>query len=319
MKVENKMIAKDLRFMGKVYRLTNRLLFVKRKRKSKKVGMIKYIMVGNLKKRKYNQNLTRKDQSLMRLMIWKAKEKEEKVPGLLWLHGGGYELGVPEMAMLSMANQIDHLGKCTIVSPDYTLSVDQPYPAALEDCYQALLWMKEHADELGINENQLFVGGESAGGGLAAAICLYARDKGEVKIAFQMPLYPMIDDRLTSESMKDNNAPVWSEKQNRAAWENYLKGQDKDNISKYAAPARETDYTNLPPAATFVGSIDPFCDETIEYMRKLQESQIRADYMVFEGCYHAFDIVVPWSKEAKRARRFMLERFEYACENYYNA
>src|SRR5690606_30824760 len=131
------------------------------------------------------------------------------VPGVLWIHGGGYAQGVPEMSH-DMYRQLIGTRDCVIVAPDYRLSIDAPYPAALEDCYEVLLWMKDHAQELGIRSDQLMVGGESAGGGLTAALAMYARDRGEVNLAFQMPLYPMIDDRMVTESAGDNNAYVWN-------------------------------------------------------------------------------------------------------------
>src|SRR5690606_17891497 len=134
------------------------------------------------------------------------------------------------------------------------------------DCYEILLWMKNNAGSLGIREDQLMVGGESAGGGLSASLAMYARDKGLVKLAFQMPLYPMIDDRMETESAKENNAYVWNSNMNRWAWKLYL-GElfGRDNVPVYAAAARAEDYSHLPPAVTFVGDIEPFRDETIEF------------------------------------------------------
>ncbi len=149
-----------------------------------------------------------------------------------------------------------------VVSPYYTLSVDKPYPAALDDCYVSLLWLKDNGERYGVRSDQIFIGGDSAGGGLTAALSLYARDKGEVNIAFQMPLYPMLDDRTTVSS-SDNMAPVWNEKSNENGWELYLGGlYGMADVPAYAAPARATDYSGLPPTCSFVGSVEPFLDET---------------------------------------------------------
>lgn len=151
----------------------------------------------------------------------------------------------------------------------HTLAAKAPYPAALEDCYLVLKWMKENAQELGINPNQLFVGGDSAGGGLTAAVCLYARDKGEVNIAYQMPLYPMLDDRMITASSQNNDAPVRNTASNEAAWALYLDGIEEVPI--YAAPSRADNLRNLPPACTYVGTIEPFHDETVDLVNRLRE------------------------------------------------
>lgn len=149
--------------------------------------------------------------------------RTEKVPGVLWIHGGGYILGMAEMAYVSRGADLVKKFGVTVVSPAYRLSGKAPYPAALLDCYHALLYMKNHAEELGIREDQLMVGGESAGGGLAAALCMYAKDKRTVNIAYQMPLYPMLDNEDT-ETSRDNHAPVWNTRRNHYGWRQYLRG-----------------------------------------------------------------------------------------------
>lgn len=150
--------------------------------------------------------------------------------------------------------------------PGYRMAFETPYPAALDDCYDALLYLKNHADELGIRTDQIMVGGESAGGGLCVAVCMKARDTGDVKIAFQMPLYPMLDDRDT-ETSRDNHGKVWNTRKNHFAWKMYLRNTDKTKVPIYAAPARCTDFSGLPPAYTFVGDGEPFlqkpCDTYI--------------------------------------------------------
>lgn len=156
-------------------------------------------------------------------------------------------LGAPEMAVMSFPRHLIKNCNC-VVAPDYTLSSVKPYPAALEDAFTALLWLKENRERLGIDSEKFVVGGESAGGGLAAALCIYARDKNINNIAFQMPLYPMLDDRVT-ETSKCNNAPVWDTKANKSAWRIYLGDRVMNNyVSPYAAPARNENYLNLPPA-----------------------------------------------------------------------
>ena len=251
----------------------------------------------------------------MRICIYRPNEQKGLVPGFLYLHGGGYAMGTPEQEE-SFYKDIIRATGCVIVSPDYRLSLEAPYPAAVEDAYSALCWMKKHAEELGINPDQLMVGGESAGGGLTAALCIYARDKKEVSIAFQMPLYPMLDDRMITPSSQYNDAPMWNTKSNEIAWKQYLgKLYRTDDVPVYAAPSRLKDFKGLPPAFTFVGDIEPFCDETVSYMENLKKAGIRAHCKVFKGCFHGFDVVVSKSKPAKAARRLMIQELKYALEH----
>jgi acetyl esterase/lipase len=142
---------------------------------------------------------------------------------------------------------------------------EEKYPAAIQDSYQALLYMKNHADELGIRPDQIMVGGESAGGGLAAALCMYARDKKSVQIAFQMPLYPMLDCQDTPSSA-DNHAKVWNTRRNHIAWKLYLRSLKNRKIPAYASPSRCRQYENLPPAYTFVGDAEPFYFDALDYI-----------------------------------------------------
>jgi acetyl esterase/lipase len=218
-----------------------------------------------------------------------------------------------------MAKRFIDASNCIVVAPDYRLSIEAPYPAALEDSYDALLWMKDHVKELGIRDDQLMVGGDSAGGGLTAALTLYARDKEEVAIAFQMPLYPMIDDRMTNESAKDNNAPLWNSKSNFNGWKLYLGDLfGTPNVPYYAAPARAKDYSKLPPTATFVGDLEPFRDETIQYVENLREAGVKVDFNIYRGCYHAFDAVCPKAEVSKEATAFIINSFKHAVDHYFS-
>jgi len=178
--------------------------------------------------------------------------------------------------------------------------------------------MKQNAKALGIRDDQIFVGGNSAGGGLAAATTLYARDKGEVNIAFQMPLYPMLDDRMITESSRDNDAPVWDSISNAIAWKMYLGAlHGTDKITKYAAPARETDYSGLPPTYTFVGTIEVFHDEVITYANNLRNAGVSVKIDVYEGCFHAFDQFGRQTKIGKDAIKNLLQEFVYAVDHYF--
>ncbi len=247
--------------------------------------------------------------------IKNAKEKE-KTPGILWIHGGGYAVGTAGMIYMSRALNLVKKYSAVVVAPEYTLSGKAPYPAALEDCYDALMYLKEHAEELGINENQLMVGGESAGGGLTAALCMYARDKKEVNIAYQMPIYPMLDDRDT-ESSKDNHGITWNTKKNHKAWKQYLGDLWQKDVPMTAVPARCTDYSGLPPAYTFVGDTDAFYCETLAYVENLRKAGIEASADVYPKGFHAFDMLMPFKKISKEAIEKFDKKFEYAMENYF--
>jgi len=249
--------------------------------------------------------------------IKNAKEKE-KTPGILWIHGGGYITGMAKMIYMSRAIDLVKKYGAVVVTPEYRLANEAPYPAALEDCYAALKYLKENASELGVNSSQIMVGGESAGGGLTASLCMYARDKGEVNIAYQMPLYPMIDN-LDTESSKDNHAPFWNTKRNHYGWRKYL-GQlweQPENVPPYAAAARQTDYSNLPPAYTFVGDIEPFYCETLTFIENLKKAGVEAEVDVYPNCFHAFDILFPFKRISKIAIAKFEKKYLEACEKYY--
>lgn len=317
MKVTRKMINKDIRLIGSIIRR------IYRYRKESQFITCNKILNTFLKGKhpksiKVEEKIiNRADKTKMRVLVCKSNNTKENATGVLWIHGGGYALGIPEQEFI-FATKILKNTNSVVIIPEYTLSVDKPYPKALEDCYEALLWMKNNSKNLGINQNQLFVAGESAGGGLSAALSFYARDKKEVSIAFQMPLYPMLDCRMQTNSMKENDAPVWDYKANKLAWKLYLKDiYESTNIPYYASPSLAKDYTNLPPTYTFVGNIEPFYDETIEYINNLKKAGINAKVDIYEGCFHAFDLYGFNKKVGKEATKKWILEFKYATENYF--
>jgi acetyl esterase/lipase len=260
------------------------------------------------------------DGTEVRLRVYRSESSTESgtpgegVPGVLFLHGGGYAIGSPEMNG-ALYETLIGLRDCVVVAPDYRKSPEAPYPAAVHDSYAALLWMKENAAELGIRDDQLAVMGQSAGGGLTAAVTLLARDRRDVKVAFQLPLYPMIDDRNETASARDNNAPVWNERHNRLGWRLYLGDLAGGDVPKYAAPARETDYSGLPPTTTFVGGLDPFRDETIAYVENLRTAGVPVAFRQFEGCYHGFDGIGANTRVGAEANAFVHEQFAKAIDS----
>ena len=230
--------------------------------------------------------------------------------GLLWIHGGGYATGMKEMVYMGRAPALAEKFGALVVSPGYRLSWQRPYPAAVQDCYAALFHMHNHAAELGIPRGRLMVGGESAGGGLAAAVCMMARDRA-LPVAYQFPLYPMLDN-FDTDSSRDNHGKIWNTRRNHMGWRLYLRKAVKTAVPPYAAPARQTNYCGLPPCYTFVGDGEPFHDETLQYVAKLRAAGVEAAVDVYHTDVHAFDMLYP-EKDVSRAAISAFERqFEKA-------
>lgn len=315
--VKSKDIAPEIRMIGRIVR---RILPTFTEQGLIKQNKLLGRMRGkhSAKKCRYEQiYIDRADGTKLRLCVYSPLEPRKNAPGVLWLHGGGYAIQVPEMETQFIYPLLKASG--CVVAPDYTLSTEAPYPAGVEDCYAALLWLRDNGAKYGMRSDQIFVGGDSAGGGLTAAISLLARDRGEVNIAFQMPLYPMIDDRPTK-SNTNNDAPAWNSKANDMAWRLYLRKRYRcDDLPAYAAPARCTNYVGLPPSCCYVGNIEPFYDETVTYMENLKAVGVPIHFKVMDGCFHGFDIIAPFSKPAKQARAFWLESFAFAVTHYFAA
>ena len=253
---------------------------------------------------------------LMPALVIAPSAPRPGAPGVLWIHGGGYITGMKEMVYMSRAmDLVLHFG-ATVISPDYRLAPFHPYPAAIEDCYAALLYLRDNAASLGVNPSQLMVGGESAGGGLTAALTLMARDRGEVRIAYQMPLYPMID-HLDTDSSRDNHGRIWNTRRNHLGWRFYLRGTSVSDVPAYASPAHAADLSGLPPCYTFVGDGEPFYSETLSYVERLRAAGVEASADVYHTDTHAFDMLYPSWEVSLAAIEAFRERFEYAVGNYF--
>jgi acetyl esterase/lipase len=234
--------------------------------------------------------------------VHRPKDKEGPLPCLYSIHGGGYVLGSYAMDDATFDVLCPKLGLVG-VSVDYRLAPDSPYPAALDDCYAGLRWTYEHSDELGIDRTRLGIGGVSAGGGLAAALALLARDRGEVPVAFQLLDCPMLDDRQVTRSSTIEGLPVWSRESNTFGWRSYLGDlYGRDDVPYTAAPARAADLTGLPPAFVSVGSIDGFLDEDVDYAMRLNHAGVEAELHVYPGACHGYQMA-PGSEIARQSRR----------------
>ena len=269
--------------------------------------------------RKERVHIACEDGHEMAVLIYRPDVREsDAATGVLWIHGGGYITGMASMAgMMGMGPVLVKNHGCVVISPEYRLGRKGRYPNALNDCYAALKYMLEHAGKLGIRRDQIFVGGESAGGGLCAALCMLARDRGEVNIAFQMPLYPMIDDRDT-DSSRDNRNKVWNTRRNHYGWKTYLGDlYGTDDVPAYASAARQTDYGKLPPAYTFVCTGEPFYCETLAFVENLRAAGVEAGLDVYDGLYHAFDMLQPGKDISKTAIGRFEATFDEARKKYF--
>ena len=212
------------------------------------------------------------------------------LPCVYAIHGGGYVLGSYQMEDARLDRWCTRF-ECVGVAVDYRLAPETPYPGPLEDCYAGLGWVHTHHKELGVDLERTGIAGASAGGGLAAALALLARDRAELPIAFQLLMYPMLDDRqLTASS--GWNVPVWNPAANAYGWRSYLGPRyGTDDVPTTAAPARATDLRDLPPALLCVGTADGFCDEDITYAQRLNQAGVPTELHVYPGAPHGFDML----------------------------
>lgn len=238
--------------------------------------------------------------------IYQPMDRPARVPALLWIHGGGYVLGSVERDDL-LGKHFARVAQCVVVSVEYRLAPEHPFPAPLEDCYAALRWLSAHSAELGVDKSRIAIGGASAGGGLAAGLALLARDRAEVQVAFQLLIYPMIDDRnVAPASAALPDTLVWTRENNLMGWRAYL-GREPGgaDVSPYAAAARATDLRGLPPAYIPVGDLDLFLDENMTYARRLIAAGVPTELHVYPGAVHGFNGFVP---QAEISRRFNADR-----------
>ncbi len=240
-----------------------------------------------------------------RVVLYERNERAHPTGALIWIHGGGMVLGRPEQAnswCSRLAADLDIL----VVSVDYRLAPEHPFPDGLTDCAAALTWLVDQATELGVDPGRIAVGGDSAGGGLSAALCQLQRDRGGPAICFQLLNYPMLDDRtVLRPDHHGRGAFVWTPASNRFGWSAYLgRSPSPADAPPHAAPARATDLAGLPPAWIGVGDLDLFYEEDVDYATRLVAAGVPCELHVEPGMYHGADQVLLKAPrmEAYRAR-----------------
>ncbi|WP_081813741.1 alpha/beta hydrolase [Microbacterium sp. CH12i] len=222
----------------------------------------------------------------IRLRIY-TPDTRQNDGGLFWIHGGGLLYGDARQDEVLCAQTARDLG-ITVVSANYRFAPDHPFPAAHDDVRAAWRWVQDHASELGVDRTRIVIGGESAGGGLAAALVQRLHDDGGVQPIGQWLFAPMIDDRTAADtSLDDIDHWIWNNRANRVGWSGYLPGTSgTDDVPAYAAAARRTDLTGLPPTYIAVGDIELFYAEDIDYASRLEEAGVPTTLDVIPGAPH---------------------------------
>ncbi len=232
--------------------------------------------------------------------------------GLLWMHGGGLVVGAAAQDDGICSRFAQELG-LLVVSVDYRLAPEHPFPAALDDCFAAWRWMQDNG-ELGIDPTRIAIGGMSAGGGLAACLAQRVLDSGTIQPAAQILFYPMLDDRTAANCDLDLiKHPLWNNQNNRGGWAAYLGHEPgQPNEPEYAVASRREDLTGLPPAWIGVGEIDLFFEENRVYSERLQSAGVSCEFHVVPGAPHGFQVVVP---DAPLSRDFHEKNYQFLIQS----
>ena len=244
------------------------------------------------------------DGTALALSWYRPAAVEPSGSAVLYLHGGGMICGMGELGSLydGLARVYVAESQVPLLLADYRTAPEFPHPVPVQDCFAALVWLTEHADELGVDPARVAVMGDSAGGGLAAAVCLMARDRGGPAVALQVLVYPMLDDRTTVPDPALEPFLTWTYDDNATGWGALLGESAGDGgAGAYAAAARATDLSLLPPTYIDVGDLDIFRDEDVVYARRLAAAGVATELHVHPGCPHAFEGLAPDAPVSRRA------------------
>jgi len=241
------------------------------------------------------------DDAIISTRVYRPSGAVGKLPVLLWIHGGGFIVG-QAIQDDPVAYRYAKSLNCIVVSVDYRLAPEFPFPTPLEDCYATLKWMSEKSNEIGVDTSRIAVGGLSAGAGLAAALAQIARDRGEVAIKFQLLGYPMLDDRNIAQISDPSQQTIpWTQSKNLFAWRAYLgKEPGTSDTPLYASAGRTEDLEGLPPVYIYIGDLDLFLAENLEYAKRLITAGVPTDIHVYQNAVHGFDFFAPESRIGQR-------------------
>ena len=254
----------------------------------------------------------------IRTRVYKPLHAKGPLPIVVFYHGGGYATGWPERHH-AFYQRLMETRPCIIVAPAFRLSIEAPYPAGHDDCYDALLWVRDNAEKLGGNASNIIVAGNSSGGGLALSTALRARDTGEVKIAFMMPLYPMIDDRASNWTQLPKDKITWSREHGVLVWHLLLRdirSRKRYEIPAYATPARATDLSGLPPMLSYVGENDILLAESQAMADRIKDAGGDVTFRTFEGLFHAMEDSAPDTPQAKAVNQWVSSEFARMTDTY---
>jgi acetyl esterase/lipase len=251
-----------------------------------------------------------KDGNLIPIQIFEPEHTTEKLPCLLYFHGGAFVIPAA-LYHRKLANQYAQKGHCRVVFVDYRLTPRHPFPAGLEDCYSALQWVYHQAETLHIDRSSIGVAGDSAGGNLAACTALLARDRGEIPLCLQMLIYPVTDRRMITKSMAEfHDTPMWNSVQNEKMWQLYL--QETPAEPDYYSPIEAKSLAHLPTTYLEVAELDCLRDEGLAYGRALQNSGSSVTMHKIPGAIHGFDMML----ESTIVRSCVAERVRFLKEGF---
>ncbi|MFH8343979.1 alpha/beta hydrolase [Streptomyces sp. NPDC018045] len=232
----------------------------------------------------------------LRLRVYRPATGHD-LPVILYLHSGAFTYGSPE-AEEGHALRYALDAEAVVVSVDYRLAPEHPYPAATDDAYAALTWLAGHAAEIGGDPGRIAVAGVSAGGNLAASTVLRARDLGGPEVVFQVLIYPALDSGMTSASMREfTDTPVLDRDAAEWAWRHYAGGRD---LPPYGSPVQAADLSGLPPAFVVVAEVDPLRDEGRRYAERLSAAGVTTELIQAPGAVHGFDLLFPTARVSER-------------------
>lgn len=221
----------------------------------------------------------------VRVRVHRPPASATPSPALLWIHGGGYVMGRAQQDDSLCRRFASELG-IVVAAVDYRLAPEHPFPAPLDDCARGLAWLADHRE---VDPARVAIGGSSAGGGLAAALALLARDRGQLALVLQVLAYSMLDDRAQADPDVAEHYRIWNSKSNQWGWASYLGAADPD----LAVPARRADLADVAPAWIGVGTYDLFHDENLAYAQRLRAAGVPCHTEVVPGAFHGFDLAEP--------------------------